>query len=136
VNQKSADRFRPALLAIDGTEGFDGRWGRAYFLEDENDTTMTTTPGSVAINIDRVQRDWRARGIGFAIWAEPPGQVCKSHEHEGDELIMLVEGEVEIEMQGRVCRLNLGEEVLIPGKTLHVVRNVGKTMATWLYGCR
>ena len=88
------------------------------------------------IDIDRVQKDWRSRGFGFAVWADPPDQVWKNYQHETDELVMLTEGAVEIEILGKVIRLSVGEEVLIPAKTLHTVRNAGEGMATWLYGYR
>ncbi len=54
--------------------------------------------------------------------------------HQTDELVMVLEGELELEMQGRVFRPKVGEEVLIPAKVTHSVRNVGGTTARWLYG--
>ena len=95
-----------------------------------------TTPGPPAGNVDRVKRDWYARGFSFGVWADPPGQVWQNYEHDSDELVMLTEGVIEIEMQEKVLRPSVGEEVLIPGKVLHTVRNVGGTMACWLYGYR
>ncbi len=65
-----------------------------------------------------------------------PGQVWKDYEHASDELFMVVEGKVELEMQGQVLRPRPGEEVLIPAKTLHTVRNIGGIVARWLYGYR
>jgi mannose-6-phosphate isomerase-like protein (cupin superfamily) len=53
-----------------------------------------------------------------------------------DELFMVVEGEVELEMQGRAFRPAIGEEVLIPARAVHTVRNVGSSIARWLYGYR
>ena len=47
---------------------------------------------------------------------------------------MVLEGELELEMQGRTFRPKQGEEVLIPAKVRHTVRNVGGTTARWLYG--
>lgn len=82
----------------------------------------------------RVERDWRARGFSFGVWTDPPGQVWEDYVHDTDELFMVVEGEVELEMQGRVLRPKSGEEILIPARTVHSVRNVGETTARWLYG--
>ncbi len=47
---------------------------------------------------------------------------------------MVLEGELELEMQGRTFRPKRGEEVLIPARARHTVRNVGGTTARWLYG--
>jgi mannose-6-phosphate isomerase-like protein (cupin superfamily) len=63
-----------------------------------------------------------------------PGQVWKDYTHSTDELLMVLEGELELEMQGRTIRPRRGEEVLIPARVRHTVRNVGGTTARWLYG--
>jgi quercetin dioxygenase-like cupin family protein len=47
---------------------------------------------------------------------------------------MLVEGELELTMQGRKIRPKVGEEVMIPAHTKHSVKNVGSTTNRWLYG--
>jgi mannose-6-phosphate isomerase-like protein (cupin superfamily) len=47
-----------------------------------------------------------------------------------------MEGELELEMQGRTFRPQPGEEVFIPANVHHSVRNVGGTTARWLYGYR
>ena len=47
---------------------------------------------------------------------------------------MLMEGALELELQGRILRPRIGEEVLIPAHTPHGVRNIGGATARWLYG--
>jgi len=86
------------------------------------------------IETSTIEKDWRQRGFSFGIWTDPPGQVWSDYEHAGDELFMVMEGEVELEMQGRALRPAIGDEVLIPARTLHTVRNVGARTARWLYG--
>jgi len=49
-------------------------------------------------------------------------------------VVMVLEGEVEFDIAGRVIRPAPGEEVLIPAGTLHTVRNLGNTTSRWLYG--
>jgi quercetin dioxygenase-like cupin family protein len=44
-----------------------------------------------------------------------------------DELLMLMEGALELEMQGKTIRPAIGEEVFIPAHTNHSVRNIGST---------
>jgi mannose-6-phosphate isomerase-like protein (cupin superfamily) len=84
----------------------------------------------------RVERDWRTRGFSCDLWTDPPGQVWRDYTHNVDELFMVVEGEVELEMSSRVFRPAVGQEVLIPARVEHTVRNVGPTAARWLYGYR
>ncbi len=84
----------------------------------------------------KVERDWRARGFSCGLWTDPPGQVWRDYVHNVDELFMVVEGAVELEMQGRTFRPAIGEEMLIPARATHTVRNVGPSIARWLYGYR
>lgn len=56
--------------------------------------------------------------------------------HGVDELVMVVEGSVELELHGEVFQPEIGQEVFIPAGTIHSVRNVGATVSRWLYGYR
>jgi mannose-6-phosphate isomerase-like protein (cupin superfamily) len=82
----------------------------------------------------RIERGWRARGFSCDLWVDPPGRVWEGYVHATDELLMVLEGELEVEMQGRRFRPKTGEEVFIPAHVTHSVRNVGGTTARWLYG--
>jgi mannose-6-phosphate isomerase-like protein (cupin superfamily) len=82
----------------------------------------------------QVERDWRTRGFSCGLWTDPPGQVWEGYVHGVDELLMVLEGELELEMQGRTFKSKIGEEVFIPARVTHSVRNVGGTTVRWLYG--
>ena len=49
---------------------------------------------------------------------------------------MPIEGQIELEFGGATVRPAAGEEILIPARAAHTVRNVGGTTARWLYGYR
>ena len=51
-----------------------------------------------------------------------------------DEVVMVVVGEVEFAIDGVTHRPEIGEELFIPARALHTVRNVGGTESRWLYG--
>ena len=87
-----------------------------------------------AVDRDQIERDWHARGFSCELWVDPPGQMWEGYVHSVDELLMVLEGELELEMQGRTLHAKIGEEVLIPAHVTHSVRNVGGTTARWLYG--
>ena len=53
-----------------------------------------------------------------------------------DELVVLGEGEIEIEIEGNLQRPQIGEEVFIPANALHTVRNVASMGNAWYYGYR
>jgi mannose-6-phosphate isomerase-like protein (cupin superfamily) len=85
------------------------------------------------ISPDQVLEGWKARGFHGGIWVDPPGQVWEDYVHDEDELFMVMEGDVELEMSGKAEIPKVGQEILIPAKTVHSVRNLGSTTARWLY---
>lgn len=88
------------------------------------------------IEHEDVNRNWKERGFSCGLWVDPPGQRWENYVHRTDELVMLLEGELELEIEGDRCRPRKGEEVFIPAGACHSVRNVGATTARWLYGYR
>jgi hypothetical protein len=79
-----------------------------------------------------VEPDGARRGYSFGIWVDPPGQEWRDFVHATDELVMLVEGELELTCGGCSWRPAIGEERLIPAR----VRNVGAGRSRWFYGYR
>ena len=88
----------------------------------------------MVIDRSRVESEWRARGFSCGLWVDPPGQVWEDYVHSTDELLMVLEGDLELEMRGQTFRPKNGEEIFIPAHATHSVRNVGGTTARWLYG--
>ncbi len=81
-----------------------------------------------------VEAEWGTRGFTCELWVDRPGKEWKDFMHNVDELLMAVEGEIELDMNGKTLRPQLGEEILIPAGVSHSVRNTGKTTARWLFG--
>jgi mannose-6-phosphate isomerase-like protein (cupin superfamily) len=48
--------------------------------------------------------------------------------HDVDEIVMLVEGEIEVCFEGKTLRPGPGDEIVIPAGASHTVRNTGNTM--------
>ena len=88
----------------------------------------------MSVDRDRIAGDWQRRGFSCGLWTDPPGQVWEDFVHATDELVMPIEGQIELEFGGATVRPEIGEEVLIPARAAHTVRNVGGTTARWLYG--
>jgi quercetin dioxygenase-like cupin family protein len=88
--------------------------------------------------IDRKQiaDDWEKRGFSCELWTDPPGQRWEDFQHATDELVTVLEGEVEFEIEGTVHHPQAGDELLIPAGALHSARNIGSTTTRWLYGYR
>jgi quercetin dioxygenase-like cupin family protein len=88
--------------------------------------------------IDRelVEADRTARGFSCELWVGPPGWRWEEFTHATDELVLVLEGAMAFEVDGRVVRPVVGEELLIPAGARHSARNVGGTTARWSYGYR
>jgi quercetin dioxygenase-like cupin family protein len=95
---------------------------------------MTGKPGDT--DRETVTRDWRARGFSCDIWSDPPGQVWADFVHASDELVMLIDGEIELHFGGQCLRPAVGEEILIPAGEAHTVINIGHSRNHWYYGYR
>lgn len=81
-----------------------------------------------------IEQDWKRRGFSFGVWVDPPGQVWDNYVHDADELFLVLDGLVELELEGEILRPDPGEEILIPAHTTHTVRNAGHVRSRWLYG--
>ena len=88
----------------------------------------------VRVDPNEVEEHWRARGFSCDLCADAPGAVGENLIHDTQELVMLLEGEMELEIMGKKRRPAIGEEVRILALNMHTVRNVGKSTARWLYG--
>ncbi len=86
--------------------------------------------------LEKIRTNWEARGFSCGLWVDPPGRVWADFVHDTDELVMVVAGEQEFEMDGKPIRPRIGEELLIPAKTRHTARNVGTVTSRWFYGYR
>ena len=84
--------------------------------------------------LEGVRQNWAQRGFSCDIWVDSPGQVWKDFVHPVDELVMLIEGEIELKFEGKTLRPSIGEEILIPAGAAHTVRNVGRITNRWYYG--
>ncbi len=83
---------------------------------------------------DKIMENWESRGYIFVIFKGSPGQVWADFIHRTDELVVLAEGDIEIEIEGKSQQPQIGEEVFIPANAIHTVRNIGKTNNVWYFG--
>lgn len=83
---------------------------------------------------EAVHADWASRGYSCELWIDPSDQVWQDFEHDVDELIVLLEGNCQIELKGRTLQLNIGEELVIPAGTKYTARGYGEGPTRWLHG--
>lgn len=70
------------------------------------------------MNSDLIKRDWHSRGYSFGVLRDPPGQVWADFVHKTDELVVVAEGEIEVEIEGKAERFQIGGMVFIPAKEI------------------
>ena len=70
------------------------------------------------MNSDLIKQAWQSRGYSFGVFRDPPGQVWADFVHQTDELVVLAEGEIEVEIEGKAERFQIGEMVFIPAKEI------------------
>jgi mannose-6-phosphate isomerase-like protein (cupin superfamily) len=87
-----------------------------------------------AVSQEAVSRAWDERGFSCGLWVDPPGRAWEDFRHDVDELVVVLDGELEIVVSDAVIHPHPGEEVLIPAGARHSVRNLGRTYAHWLFG--
>jgi quercetin dioxygenase-like cupin family protein len=57
-----------------------------------------------------------------------PGVVAPKHQHPGEEIIYVLEGSLEYEVEGKPpVTLHAGEVLFIPSGTIHSAKNVGSS---------
>ena len=62
-----------------------------------------------------------------------PGAAFGKHSHPGEEIIYVLEGLFEYEVEGKAAvTLKAGDVLFIPAGTIHAAKNVGKTNAAEL----
>ncbi len=82
----------------------------------------------------KIAAEWGARGFSCEVWVDPPGQRWEDFTHATAELVIVLDGQMEFEIEGVRHHPRPGEELLIPAGAVHSARNIGSTTAHWLYG--
>ena len=54
-----------------------------------------------------------------------PGYVAPRHTHPGEEIIYVIEGSLEYEIDGKISKVKAGDVLFVPAGVIHTARNVG-----------
>jgi len=86
--------------------------------------------------IEEIIDAWKKKGFKCEISTTPSGEFWSSDGHKTDEVIIPLEGELELSLQGKTFRSTIGEEIIIPAGEPHTFKSVGKVASRvyWLYG--
>jgi hypothetical protein len=81
-----------------------------------------------------VVRDWIARGYAARAFREPSGEPAHERARDTDHLLTVVEGRLEVGLNGENYVLEPGDELFIPRAAVYQVRNVHRDGTRWLCG--
>lgn len=80
----------------------------------------------------------RLPGAGFTsgLTSFPPGRSAPLHSHNCGEQVIVLEGDAEVEVDGKATRLGKHDSAYISAEKPHRYRNVGATplLILWIYG--
>jgi quercetin dioxygenase-like cupin family protein len=54
-----------------------------------------------------------------------PGYVAPRHTHPGEEIIYVIEGTLEYQIDGKPSTVKAGDVLFVPAETVHSVKNIG-----------
>jgi len=82
-----------------------------------------------------IQQRLEADGFSAFCWSDPPRAHYDAHEHDRDESIWCVAGEIRFAAAGRELVLAPGDRLMLPAGTRHTA-DAGPDGATYLIGQR
>ena len=85
-----------------------------------------------SVDKKQIKTNWNDRNYSCDMFVDPPGQCWEDFTHSIDELVMVVEGKLEVEMQGSVFSSEIKKTVFIPAEVNHSIRNIGDKISKWL----
>jgi len=93
------------------------------------DARVVWTPGGIRTEIHLTGQD-TCGGFCLLVDHPPVGWSLAAHRHHNEaETIYIVEGDVEIELDGARSRLSAGQTIHIPRNVIHASANIGQQTA-------
>lgn len=81
-----------------------------------------------------LRREFEAKGYSFDIFVDPAGQQWMGFIHPVDEIVVPLEGQVSIFIDGVHHQPAVGEEVFIPARAVHDAITSNDGPSRWAYG--
>ena len=95
--------------------------------------TRAQQPGIKRTNLQRHDLSSPGREVVQVRVDIGPGEVFPKHSHPGEEIVYMIEGSLEYELEGKPpVTLKAGEVLFIPYGTNHAVKNTGSVNAAEL----
>lgn len=96
--------------------------------------SITRKKFTVPLNREEVARSWKEQGYSCDMFIDPPGREWNDFVHATNEVVTVVEGKLQMTIEGEEAIAEPGDEVFIPKNAYHSVKNIHHGMTKWLYG--
>jgi len=84
---------------------------------------------------DEFEKNWTKRGFSFSVGSIKLQEEVKDAVHDDqDELIVMVNGKLEVTIGGETFIPDRNQEVLIPAKSNHSIKNIGAVDSIIYFG--
>ena len=95
---------------------------------------VTRRKFSLPVDEEDVSRDWAGRGYSCSWFVDPPGREWNDFVHRSNEVVTVVEGRLRMTIAGEICIAEPGDEIFIPRRARHSVKNIHSATTRWLFG--
>lgn len=86
---------------------------------------VPAAPGSKRTDLQRHDLSTAGREVLQVRVDFDPGYAAPRHTHFGEEIIYVIEGELEYEIDGKISRVKAGDVLFVPAGTPHTAKNIG-----------
>src|ERR1044072_8877633 len=96
--------------------------GAAFYMP-----ATSAQPGVTRVDLQRHDLSAPGRELVQVRVALAPGVIFPRHTHPGDEIVYVLKGTLEYQVEGRVpITLGAGDVLFIPAGAIHTAKNVGR----------
>ncbi len=86
------------------------------------------------IDQETVGKLWNDRGFNCHLYVDKPGQEWNDFFHNTNELVTVIHGRLQLTVGKEEITLNVGDELFIPARACHSVKNIFDSETQWLFG--
>jgi mannose-6-phosphate isomerase-like protein (cupin superfamily) len=95
---------------------------------------VTSKKFALPPNREAIAKSWKECGYSCDMFIDPPGREWNDFVHATNELVTVVEGKLQMVIDGESFIAEPGDEVFIPKGASHSVKNIHNATTKWLYG--
>jgi quercetin dioxygenase-like cupin family protein len=86
------------------------------------------------VNQEEIGNLWKDRGFSCHLYVDKPGQEWNDFIHSTNELVTVIHGRLQLIVGKEEITLNVGDELFIPARERHSVKNIFDRETKWLFG--